>query len=308
MDKRMRYPSAAEHAAELPVRGASWKDFVTLTKPTIILWNLVAAFGGYWLASRWNFDSFDTMAFMLLGTMLTMASSTVINNYWDRDFDMKMARTSKRPLPSGRLSPNVVLWYGILLGVAGIAILYWLVSPLCTLLGLIGMIVYIGIYTMWLKRTSTLSTAVGALSGAMPPVIGYCSVAGTMDMGAWLLLAILFLWQPPHFWALAIRRKEEYRAAGFPLLPVVKGVMRTKVQMIPYITLLIVATVLLYVYEYVGIIYLISALVLGLYWLYLALSGFRAKDTDKWAFKTFMFSNNYLVLTFVIMMIDTARG
>src|SRR5690606_9760353 len=123
------------------------------------------------------------------------------------------------------------------------------------------------IYTIWLKRTSTWSTSVGGISGAMPPVIGYVAVSGEMDLGAWLLFAMLFLWQPPHFWALGIRRKEEYRAAGYPLLPVVKGTLRTKIQMIPYVVLLVASTVLLFVYDYVGWIFLIVSGALGLIWL-----------------------------------------
>ncbi|ANE45069.1 protoheme IX farnesyltransferase [Paenibacillus swuensis] len=281
-----------------------WKDYITLTKPRILASNLIAAFGGFWLASKWDID-WLLLFYTLMGTTLVMASSCVFNNYLDRELDTKMERTSNRASATGRIKASSVFNYGVILGVAGLLVLWLLVSNLAAILGIIGMIVYVGIYTAWLKRTSTLSTAVGGLSGAMPPVIGYCAVSGTMDIGAWLLIAILFLWQPPHFWALGIYRREEYRAAGFPLLPVVKGVHRTKIQMIPYIVLLIVADAALYYYGYVGWIFLIVTTVLGVYWLISALSGFKAKDDDAWARKNFKLSVNFLMILFLVMIIDT---
>jgi heme o synthase len=160
---------------------------------------------------------------------------------------------------------------------------------------------------MWLKRTSTWSTSIGGISGAMPPVIGYCSVTDSIDIGAWILFAWLFLWQPAHFWSLAIRRVEEYRAAGFPLLPVVKGIERTKLQMIPYIALLIPTGILLYTYDYVGVVFLIISTLLSTGWLVQTLMGLRAKDIDKWAKTNFLISVNYLMIIFILMMVDTAH-
>lgn len=281
------------------------KDLVALTKPGIIRLNLFAAFGGYWVASKWHIGWWG-LVWMLLGSALTMASSCVFNNYWDRDLDLKMARTSNRALPQGRISSNFVLGYAIVLGIAGLAVLFLLVNVRTGLLGLLGMFVYIVIYTMWLKRTSTWSTSVGAISGAMPPVIGYVAVTDQIDAGAWILFALLFLWQPPHFWSLSIRRVEEYRAAGFPLLPVVKGIARTKRQMIPYIALLIPASILLYAYGYVGIVFLIVSLLASGIWLVHAIMGIRVADDDiKWAKTDFMLSIYYLMITFFIMILDT---
>ncbi|MFD2328368.1 heme o synthase [Cohnella sp. GCM10020058] len=285
-----------------------FKDLVALTKPRIIRLNLVAAFGGFWVASRWQVQSWDfwlDLIWMLIGTTLTMAAACVFNNYWDRDFDTKMSRTSDRALPQGRLSPGFVLGYSIGLGALGIATLFLLVNPLCGWLGLLGMFVYGVVYTIWLKRTSTWSTSIGGISGAMPPVIGYCAVTGQVDAGAWILFALLFLWQPPHFWSLTIRRVEEYRAAGFPVLPVVKGILRTKWQMIPYILLLLVASILLYTYDYVGIYYLVLSVVIVGAWLIHAISGLVAKDTEKWAKMDFLFSVNYLMIMFLVMILDT---
>jgi len=280
------------------------KDLVALTKPRIIRLNLVAAFGGFWVASNWSIDWWLLM-WMLLGSALTMASSCVINNYWDRELDTKMARTRDRALPAGRMRPGFVLGYGIFLGIAGALILFLLVNPLAGWLSLLGMFVYIVIYTMWLKRTSTWSTSVGGVSGAMPPVIGYCAVSGEVDAGAWILFALLFLWQPAHFWSLAIRRVEEYRAAGFPLLPVVKGIHRTKLQMIPYVLLLLPAGFALYHYGYVNLVYLVVTLLGGAVWLWHTLVGLRERDHERWAKTNFIISINYLMLTFIVMIITT---
>jgi len=280
------------------------KDLINLTKPGIIRLNLIAAFGGYWVASKWDID-WLLLIWTLLGTTLTIASSCVINNYLDRDWDIKMERTQNRPLPAGRISPSFVLGFGIALGIAGLSILFLLVDPLCGWLGLLGMFVYIVIYTLWLKRHSTWSTSVGGISGAMPPVIGYCAVTGEIDAGAWLLFALLFLWQPPHFWSLSIRRVEEYRAAGFPLLPVVKGVERTKRQMIPYVLLLIPAGVLLYATGYAGVLFLIVSVAFGAVWSWHTIAGMRARDDTAWAKQNFMLSVNYLMVVFLVMVVNT---
>lgn len=288
------------------IRGGTslFKDLVALTKPGIIRLNLFAAFGGFWVASRWQID-WSLLVWMLIGSTLTMASACVFNNYFDRDFDTKMARTRNRALPQGRMRPSFVLGYAILLGVLGLADLFVMVNPLCGWLGLLGFFVYVVIYTLWLKRNSTWSTSVGGISGAMPPVIGYCSVTNEVDAGAWILFALLFLWQPPHFWSLAIRKVEEYRAAGYPVLPVVKGVLRTKIQMIPYIALLLISSILLYTEGYVGIVFLILSIVILGCWVIHAVSGIRARNTEKWAKTDFLFSVNYLLVMFIAMILDT---
>ncbi|MEK3717301.1 MULTISPECIES: heme o synthase [unclassified Paenibacillus] len=307
MDNQLRYQASSDSAsmsAKSPPEGASWRDFITVTKPGIIRSNLIAAFAGYWVASGWDVQ-YGRLILTLLGTMLVMASACVFNNYFDRDLDMKMERTRERGLPTGRLKPTTVLIYGIGLGIAGLAVLFAFCGVLAGLFGIVGMFVYVVVYTLWLKRTSTWSTSVGAISGAMPPVIGYVAVTGTVDLGAWLLFAMLFLWQPPHFWALGIRRKEEYRAAGFPLLPVVKGTRRTKFQMIPYVALLLPVPVLMYAYDYAGIYYLIVSLALSVGWLYLTLIGFKAKDDEVWAKKSFLFSINYLTLSLIALVLNT---
>lgn len=310
MDNHLRYQSPSESAALASAAPAdqqagTWKDFITVTKPGILRSNLIAAFAGFWLASRWDIQ-FGLMISTLLGTVLVMASSCVFNNYFDRELDMKMERTRNRSLPTGRLSPRVVFWYAVVLGIVGLSVLFVFSGVLAGIFGLVGMFVYVVIYTLWLKRTSTWSTSVGAISGAMPPVIGYVAVTHSVDMGAVLLFAMLFLWQPPHFWALGIRRVEEYRAAGFPLLPVVKGIPRTKIQMIPYLVLLIPLPILMYIYGYAGVFFLVIGLLLAIGWLYTAVQGFRAKDDESWSKKVFLFSINYLTLSLIILILNTS--
>lgn len=306
MDKQMTYRGSSDSVALTPepIRVGLWKEFIQLTKPGIIRSNLMAAFAGFWVAAKWDIP-WLTLLWMLVGTTLVLASSCVFNNYFDRDFDMKMERTKKRALPEGRLKPNTVLGYAIILGAAGLAVLFGLVNVLSGIVGSAGMFFYVVIYTLWLKRTSTWSTSVGGISGAMPPVIGYVAVMGQLDMGAALLFALLFLWQPPHFWALGIRRVEEYRAAGYPLLPVVKGITRTKWQMIPYVVLLLPVSWLFYSYGYSGMIYGILGTVIHAIWLFICIAGFRAKDTDGWAKKNFIWSINVLMLNMLVMILDT---
>ncbi|CAN7305059.1 heme o synthase [Paenibacillus sp. LjRoot153] len=283
------------------------KEFYRLVKPGIIYSNLMTAFAGYWLAAQWDVDWIHLIMTML-GTALVMAGGTVLNNYLDREMDAKMERTQNRALPSGRLTANFVLGYGIILGTIGLGVLYFgAQSPLATLIGLLGLFLYVWLYTAWFKRTSVWSTFVGAFSGATPPVIGYCAVSGTVDLGAILIFLFLFLWQPPHFWALGIRRMEEYRAAGFPLLPVVKGTFVTKISMVRYVVLLVPVTVMLTAYGYVGTIFLIVSTILGLTWVFMSVKGFKANGEAEivWAKRMFLFSLLYLTLLSILMIIDT---
>lgn len=282
-----------------------FKDYYQITKPRIIISNLVATFGGYALATAWHVHIWTLLA-AVVGAALVMACSTVMNNYLDRDFDTRMKRTESRALPMGRLTPNAVFTYALTLGFLGTALLYFAVNLTTALLGLLGMFVYIVVYTMWLKRNSTWSTSIGGISGAMPPVMGYTAATGSLEAGAWLLFLLLFLWQPPHFWSLAIRKREEYGQAGFKVLPVVKGVFRTKVQMIPYVILLIPATILFTYYTHVSYLFIVPTLALNLYWLYDCLRGFRAPNDEAWSKRNFYLSITYLMVAFVLMVVDSA--
>ncbi|MCD1259828.1 protoheme IX farnesyltransferase [Paenibacillus athensensis] len=305
----LRHETAEEaRTAEAAVEPVTLKDFYRLAKPGIIYSNLMTAFAGFWIASHGDVD-WLRLLYTMLGAGLVIGAGGVLNNYLDREMDAKMARTQQRALPSGKLSPNTVLWYGIILGLIGVFILYVLArSPLATLLGIAGLFLYVWLYTAWFKRTSVWSTFVGSFSGAVPPMIGYCAVSGTVDLGAILLFLFLFLWQPPHFWALGIRRMEEYRAAGFPLLPVVKGTFVTKVSMVRYIVLLVPVSVMLTVYGYVGYFFMIIATALGLIWALMCVTGFKTNDETKWAKNMFLFSIMYLTLLSIMMVVDTVKA
>ncbi len=284
------------------------KDFINMTKPGILFSNLITTFGGFWIAANaGGSTNWLMLLYTLVGTALVMAAGCVLNNYLDRDLDLLMARTKGRALPTGKVSPQTVLWYGISLGIAGMIVLA-LISPLASFLGLIGMVVYVGIYTAWLKRTSVWCTVFGAISGAVPPVIGYVGgdVNHSMGLGALVLFGILFLWQPPHFWALGIRRAEDYRAAGFPMLPVVKGNHTTKISMMRYVVPLVPVSMLLYPLGLTSMFYMISAAILGLIWVYLVVKGFKAKDEIQWAKQVFLYSVNYLTILFFILIIDAS--
>jgi heme o synthase len=267
--------------------------------------NLIPAIGGFWVASKWNID-WLLFVVMLVGSALVMASACVFNNVIDRNRDQLMERTRKRAMPQGKVKLQHAVWYGAILGIIGLVVLYFLVNPLSAFFGIIGHFTYVVIYTAWLKRSSTWSTSVGGISGAVPPVIGYCAVTETIDIGACLLFAIMFLWQPPHFWALGIRRVEEYRLAKYPLLPVVKGVKRTKWQMVPYLIALYPATILLYTLGYVGPIFLIGGVLLLTLWTVQCLKGlFIQERDDQWAMQSFKYSLYYMTFVFLLLVVDT---
>ncbi|PSA98770.1 heme o synthase [Bacillus halotolerans] len=288
-------------------------DFIKLAKPGIIVSNSIAAFGGFWIAfvsseiPLTGLAFFMTMIKAMLGTAFVMASGTVYNNYFDRHMDAKMERTRSRVSVTGKMPPALILTYGSVLGIAGLAMLYSL-NPLTAILGLAAFIFYAIIYTVWVKRASVWSTFVGSFPGAAPPLMGYCAITGDISVTAVMLYAIMFLWQPPHFWAIGIRRKEEYRAAGVPLLPVVKGNHVTKVKMIQYIAVLVPIT-LLFPFSlgtgHISPFYSFTALVLGGIWIKKSMQGFKTDDDVKWAKDMFVYSLIYFCLLFFVMMIDS---
>jgi protoheme IX farnesyltransferase len=286
-------------------RTNSWRDFVTVTKVGITLANMMTVFAGLWLSSAGTADGL-LILYTLLGSALVIMSGTCLNNYIDRDLDKYMERTAHRALPQGRLTPSHVFYLGIAFAVLGTVMLYFLVNPLTALLGLIGLFDYVVIYTMWLKRTSTTSTVWGGISGAMPILMGWTAYSNNLDMGALMLFLWMFLWQPPHFLALAIRRADDYGKAGIPLLPVVKGFEVTKRHSLRWITAMLPASFLLYWYSAVGEIYLIAAILLGTLWLLHGISGFFAKDSIRWARQSFVLSLIYLTVLNLIIIFEAS--
>lgn len=275
----------------------TWRDYITVTKIGIVTGNLLTVFAGMWLAAGGDLSGQPVLR-ALLGTALIIASGTCLNNFIDRDIDQKMLRTQKRANAVARLSPTNVLIMGILFSVLGTGLLLS-VNMLTTLVALFGLFGYVVLYTLWLKRTHHLNTVVGSVAGAVPPMIGWAAMANSLDSGAWILFFIMFVWQIPHFLAIAIRRYDDYKAAGIPMLPVVKGFRQTKWHMLNYVAALIPVSLLLPIFvPQVRLGYVWMALALGIFWLFFSIRGFKALDHIQWAKKQFIFSLIYLTVMF----------
>ena len=280
------------------------KQYLQVTKPGIIFGNLISVIGGFLLASKGSLDVPLFIATMV-GVSLVVASGCVFNNYIDRDIVKVMERTKNRVLVKGLIAPKVTLAYATLLGLAGVALLYVAANPLAALLAVIGFIVYVGVYSLYMKRHSVYGTLIGSLSGAAPPVIGYCAVSNEFDAGALILLAIFSLWQMPHSYAIAIFRFKDYQAANIPVLPVVKGISVAKNHITLYIVAFMVATLMLSLGGYAGYKYLVVAAAVSVWWLGMALSGYKkAVDDRVWARKLFVFSIVTITCLSVMMSVD----
>ncbi|CAI1839959.1 heme o synthase [Serratia fonticola] len=279
------------------------KQYLQVTKPGIIFGNLISVVGGFLLASKGSID-YSLFLATLLGVSLVVASGCVFNNYIDRDIDKKMERTKNRVLVKGLIAPSVSLVYATLLGIAGFALLYIAANPLAMWLAVMGFVVYVGVYSLYMKRHSVYGTLIGSLSGAAPPVIGYCAVTNEFDAGALILLAIFSLWQMPHSYAIAIFRFKDYQAANIPVLPVVKGISVAKNHITLYILAFMIATLMLTLGGYAGYKYLIVAAAVSVWWLGMALRGYKAENDSVWARKLFVFSIVAITSLSVMMSID----
>jgi protoheme IX farnesyltransferase len=282
-----------------------YKAYLSLTKPGIIFGNLISVLGGYFLAAQGEFD-LPLFLSAVVGLALVIASGCAFNNVIDQDIDRVMRRTQNRPLVQGRVTTGATLWFATALGLAGFALLALGTNALTVGLATFGFVVYVIVYSLWMKRHSEYGTLVGSLSGAVPPVVGYCAVSGTFDTGAMTLLTIFCLWQMPHSYAIAIFRLEDYRAASIPVLPVVRGIHRAKHHILGYILAFIPATLALSIAGYAGPGYFIVALGMGVYWLYLAFKGYGAKDEERWAKSVFGFSILTITALSLMMSLDAA--
>ena len=283
---------------------SAWDDFLALIKIGIIKSNLITTFTGLWLALYFTGQSFlgnlDIVLLTMLGTALIIGGSGTLNNYIDRDIDHLMSRTQDRPTVTGRFKASHVLVLGLLLVALG-TILLAFTTISAAIIGLLGVFLYAVVYTLS-KRRYVQNTIIGSFSGAVPPLIGWAAVDGNLSVLAWTLFIIMFIWQPPHFYALAIRRSEEYRSAGIPMLPVVKGFKRTKHSMNFWVLLLMPIP---YFLTPLGLPLVILTIVLNIGWLLLGLYGYKMKDDIKWAKAMFIYSLNYLTILFVSMVIVT---
>ena len=281
------------------------RDFVTLTKPRIISLLLVTTVAPMFITDR-GIPPLSLVLWVILGGYLMAGGANAINMWFDRDIDTRMTRTRLRPIPSGRIAPAVGLAFGIGLGAIAFAIFYRLVNPLSAWLALGGLLFYVLIYTMWLKRSTAQNIVIGGAAGAFPPLVGWASVTGSLDLAAIYLFAIIFYWTPPHFWALALMKQGDYARAGIPMMPVAHGERRTKVEMLLYTIFLLPLTVLPAFFGALGWFYLAAALILGARLLWYCIQLLRETGVTPTAWRMYRYSLLYLALLFVAMGVDRA--
>jgi protoheme IX farnesyltransferase len=277
-------------------------DYYELAKPRIIYLLLITTAAAMMMAAR-GIPPLALVFWTLLGGALASASAGALNCVFDADIDILMKRTALRPIPQGRISIEHATIFAIVLGVLSFAIMYFLVNPLAAWLSLGGNVFYVAVYTMWLKRSTPLNIVIGGAAGAVPPLVGWAAVTDHIGGPALGLFAIIFLWTPPHFWALALMTETDYGKAGVPMMPNVAGKERTKREIIYYTLLLIAASVVLYPLHVMGALFTASAVVLGGIFLYDTIRTWL--DPGKlWARRTFKFSLVYLALMCLVMVID----
>ena len=278
------------------------KSYYQLCKPNVVYMMLICAFVGMLLAEK-TVSSYSYLFIALTGIALCAASAAAINQVVDREADASMTRTDQRPLPKGDLSVMHASIFAFVIGLLGALILYFYVNVLTMILTIGSLIGYAFIYTVYLKRATPQNIVIGGLAGAAPPLLGWSSVSNTIDPYALLLVLIIFVWTPPHFWALAIYRKDEYAKESIPMMPVTHGVAFTKLQIVLYTIILFIVSVLPYVVLMSGIIYLVSALVLSTLFLYYSVNLFYSDD-DQDAMNTFQYSIYYIFLIFLALLAD----
>jgi protoheme IX farnesyltransferase len=279
------------------------RDLVALTKPRVVSLLLVTTLVPM-LIARAALPSGWVVLWTLVGGYLMAGGANAINMWVDRDIDGAMGRTRRRPIPSGRMLPGVGLAFGILLAAAAFALLWAGANPLAAVLALGGLLVYVFVYTLALKRTSPQNIVIGGAAGAFPPLVGWAAATGRVDLTALLLFAIVFYWTPPHFWALALVKRKDYAAARVPMLPVVSGARNTKLQVLLYTTILVPLTLLPAATGALGWLYAAAALVLGVQLLGFGALLWRARETSQAAWRLYRFSLVYLALLFTAMVAD----
>src|SRR3954447_11569448 len=288
--------------AALPVPGVKQvvADYFTLTKPKVQLLLLLTTITTMYVAGD---PSVALVAVTVVGGFLSAGGAGAFNHWYDRDIDAAMGRTASRPVPSGRISPRAALIYAFALQAASFLILATAANLLSAFLALAGFVWYTVVYTVWLKRRSPQNIVIGGAAGAVPPLVGWAAVTGSVAPNALYLFAIVFYWTPPHFWALSLLMKSEYERVGVPMMPVVHGEAETRRQIVLYTCLLVVLTMLPVVFGFFGAIYASAALLLGGAFLVLAVRLQRRADRRA-ALRTYLFSLAYLAALFVAMVLD----
>jgi len=280
----------------------SWRHYLELTKPKVVLLIVFTAIVGTLLASP-GAPPLDALIFGNLGIALAAACAATINHVLDRRIDEQMARTRARPLPTGQLTERQALTFAAVLGVLSMTILTFEINRLTAVLTFASLIGYAVIYTVWLKRATSQNIVIGGAAGAAPTVLGWTAVTGHVDPNALLLFLIILIWTPPHFWALAIARRDDYARAGIPMLPVTHGIEFTRLQVLLYTVLLVMVTLLPYLTGMSGLLYLAVALVLNGWFLYYALA-LKISAREGLPMRVFKFSVKYLMWLFAALLVD----
>ncbi len=281
----------------------SWHDYYELTKPRVVMLIVFTAIVGMFLSVP-GWPAATAIVFGTLGIGLASSSAAVFNHVLDARIDIQMTRTRGRPLPQGKLTERSALAFASVLGVIAMIILWYLVNPLTAVLTFLSLIGYAVVYTVFLKRATPQNIVIGGAAGAAPPVLGWTAVTGEIHSSALLLFLIVFVWTPPHFWALAIARKEEYAKAGIPMLPVTHGDEYTRLNILLYTILLVLITIIPYLTGMSGLIYLTTALVLDAMFLRYAIQMRRNPENLELPMRSFKFSINYLGILFAALLVD----
>ena len=282
---------------------ASWRDYYELGKPKVVALIVFTAIVGMFLAVP-GLPPLDALLFGTVGIGLAASSAAAINHVVDRRFDLKMSRTMNRPIPTGHLTARQALTYAAIIGVASMLVLWFWVNPLTAVLTFASLIGYAVLYTVWLKHVTPQNIVIGGAAGAAPPVLGWTAVTGHVEPNALLLFLIIFAWTPPHFWALAIARRDDYAKAAIPMLPVAYGVEFTRLHILLYTILLFIATLLPYLTGMSGPVYLLAAVILGVLFTRYAILLRRPGAAAHLPMMVFRYSINYLMLLFAALLAD----
>ncbi len=278
------------------------RDYYELTKPKVVALIVFTAVVGMFLATP-DMVPLDVLFLGTLGIGLAAASAAAINQLLEYHLDARMGRTKRRPLPTGKVSVQEAIALAFVLGLASVLLLWLAINPLTAVLTFASLIGYAFIYTLWLKHASPQNIVIGGVSGAAPPLLGWTAVTGSVDPHALLLVLIIFIWTPPHFWALAIARRDDYARVGIPMLPVTHGNRFTRLHILLYTILLLLVSILPYLTGMSGLIYLAGALILGFGFLYFAIA-LKISDRPELPMKTFAYSVTYLMALFAILLVD----
>ena len=282
---------------------AGWRAYYELTKPRVVMLIVFTAIVGMFLSVP-GWPGIEPLLFGTLGIGLASSSAAVYNHVLDARIDIQMMRTRGRPLPQGKLTEKSAISFATILCIISMLILVYLVNPLTAILTFISLIGYAVVYTAWLKRATPQNIVIGGAAGAAPPILGWTAVTNEVDAGALLLFLIVFVWTPPHFWALAIARKDEYAKVDIPMLPVTHGEAYTRLNVLLYTVLLVLVTILPYLIGMSGLIYLLAALALDARFLWYAVMMYSRPDDTELPMRTFKFSITYLMILFAALFID----